>query len=183
MILCISAIHQPAQVDKENDGATAPRPFLELTDGWYRINAEIDDCLARAISKGKIAVGRKLAVSGARVSGVMSRCELVLMISQLDSGSDGSEVLDALDKSRLIISANSTALARWHTSLGLHPRPFIAGLSKLSVDGGAIVLMDVVIEKVYPLAFLPTEKGDRTPPWNEAEERARDEKWRVSSPT
>jgi breast cancer 2 susceptibility protein len=46
----------------------AVKPYLELTDGWYRINAEIDDCLVRAVKKGKINVGRKMAICGARVS-------------------------------------------------------------------------------------------------------------------
>ncbi len=98
----------------------------------------------------------------------------------MDSGNDGAEVLDALDESRLIISGNSCSLARWDVKLGFQPQAFVAGLSKLSSDGGVIVLMDVIIEKVYPLAFMPAEKGDREPPWNEAEERSREDKWKVS---
>lgn len=105
--------------------------------------------------------------------------EAVLTPSQLDSGSDGVEVLDALDKSRLMISANSSALARWDTKLGFQPKPFVAGLSKLCSDGGVIVLMDVVIDRVFPLAYMPAEKGDREPPWNEAEESLRQDRWKV----
>jgi len=98
---------------------------------------------------------------------------------QLDSDGDGAEVLDAQDRSRLIISGNSSSMARWHSKLGLQPQPFVSGLSKLSVDGGIIVLMDLIIDKIFPLAFMPAEKGDRAPPWNEAEERVREEKWKV----
>jgi breast cancer 2 susceptibility protein len=135
-----------------------------LTDGWYKILAEVDDCLARAIIKGKICVGRKLAISGAK----------------LDSGSEGADVLDAFDKSRLIISGNSSSLARWHARLGVQREPYIAGLSSLSVDGGSIVLMDVIIEKLYPVAFVSSVKGSKEGPWDEGEEQIRSDQWRVS---
>ena len=103
----------------------------------------------------------------------------MLTNEQLDSVSDGAEVLEALEQSHLVISGNSSALARWHTKLGLQAKPFVASLSKLSVDGGAVVLMDIVIDKIYPLAFMPADKGDREAPWNETEERTREEKWKV----
>lgn len=67
MVLCVSAIHHPAPVVDGKDKSSASRPFLELTDGWYRIVADIDDCLARAIQKGKIVTGRKLSISGVQV--------------------------------------------------------------------------------------------------------------------
>jgi breast cancer 2 susceptibility protein len=87
MILIVAAIHHPGpSTDPDEKDAPPPRPYLELSDGWYKILAEIDDCLARAISTGKIRVGRKLAISGAK----------------LDSGSEGADVLEAFDKSRLI---------------------------------------------------------------------------------
>lgn len=43
------------------------KPFLELTDGWYRIHAEIDGCLTKAVDKGRITPGQKLAICGAKV--------------------------------------------------------------------------------------------------------------------
>ena len=74
MVLCICAIHRPVPVKNDEGKQVLARPFLELTDGWYRIFAEVDECLARAIEKGKIAVGRKLAVSGAKVR-VSLKCD------------------------------------------------------------------------------------------------------------
>lgn len=70
LVLCVSAIiRPPPEVKEEEDKEPVPsRPFLELTDGWYRISAQVDDCLTRAIDRGKISVGRKLAVTGAKVS-------------------------------------------------------------------------------------------------------------------
>lgn len=40
---------------------------LELTDGWYRINAEIDPVLEFAAGSGKLAVGQKLITVGGKV--------------------------------------------------------------------------------------------------------------------
>ena len=152
MVLCVSAIHR-----RTDEGHS--QPYLELTDGWYRISAEVDACLVRAVDHGRIRVGRKLAISGAKVRGTNS-------IADLSSNQgDGEEVLNALEKSRLIISGNSSALARWDVKLGLQPNPFFSGLSSLSVNGGIISLMDVVVEKVFPLAFITTEKNNRTRPW------------------
>lgn len=51
----------------QHDGRSAGMmPFLELTDGWYRIYAEVDPCLTRAVEKGRITVGQKLAICGAK---------------------------------------------------------------------------------------------------------------------
>lgn len=41
---------------------------IELTDGWYRINAQIDPVLDYAIRCGKLRVGCKLLTVGAKVS-------------------------------------------------------------------------------------------------------------------
>lgn len=60
MVLLVFAIHSI-------DGKDGSVVSLELSDGWYCINAQIDDCLKRAIDKGKIVVGRKLAITGAKV--------------------------------------------------------------------------------------------------------------------
>jgi len=165
MILFVAAIHHPGpSMDPEEKDAPPPRPYLELSDGWYKILAEIDDCLARAVNTGKIQIGRKLAISGAK----------------LDSGSEGADVLEAFDKSRLIISGNSTSMARWHSKLGVQAQPFVAGLSSLTNDGGSVVLMDVIVEKLYPIAYMWSGSGFKEAPWDGSEERIRSDAWRVS---
>jgi breast cancer 2 susceptibility protein len=60
MVLCVCAI-----VDS-NGPEHAPE--LDLTDGWYRIRATYDGALAKAVDKGTIKIGSKIAISGARVS-------------------------------------------------------------------------------------------------------------------
>lgn len=44
-----------------------PKWRIELTDGWYSINACIDVGMVRNVSIGKIREGTKLAVSGAEL--------------------------------------------------------------------------------------------------------------------
>ncbi|ODO08518.1 hypothetical protein L198_00248 [Cryptococcus wingfieldii CBS 7118] len=154
IVLVVSAVHRSTE--------DASHISLDLTDGWYHIRAQIDDCLRRAVEKGRICVGRKLAVTGAK----------------LESGSDGAEVLDAYKSSRLIVSGNSTSLARWDTRLGMQPHPFIASLSSLTVDGGVVTLMDVVVEKVFPMAFTSGDRTSREPPWDEEEEQCRQDQWK-----
>ena len=67
MVLCVTAVRQ-SQCYDEGGKPVASKPILELSDGWYRIVSALDDCLARAVKKGRIQVGRKLAITGARVS-------------------------------------------------------------------------------------------------------------------
>lgn len=68
MVLCVSKIvWSPAMVD-EDGMPLDPHPELEVTDGWYLLRALVDLPLARAVRRGTIRVGTKLAVSGAKVS-------------------------------------------------------------------------------------------------------------------
>ena len=64
MIPCIFDINWPAEGDL---GGSIACPEFVLTDGWYKIRAKTDQLLARAARKGKIRVGRKLGIIGARV--------------------------------------------------------------------------------------------------------------------
>jgi len=40
---------------------------LELSDGWYCIKTSVDDALKALIETGKIFVGMKLSIHGAKV--------------------------------------------------------------------------------------------------------------------
>jgi breast cancer 2 susceptibility protein len=67
MVLCISGITWPNTDLSDDREAVAPYPELEVTDGWYRLRARVDAPLARAVRRGIIRIGRKIAVAGARV--------------------------------------------------------------------------------------------------------------------
>jgi len=75
MVLCISGVVEV------NGGY-----MLEVTDGWYRLKAEIDEPLQRAVKKGVIRRGRKIAVSGARVSVCSIRLQGTLGLINLQAG-------------------------------------------------------------------------------------------------
>ena len=67
MVLCVSNIVTWAPAADDEEWTSEPHPELEVTDGWYRLRARIDLPLARAVRRGLIKVGSKLAVSGAKV--------------------------------------------------------------------------------------------------------------------
>jgi breast cancer 2 susceptibility protein len=66
MVLCVSNIFWSPGVT-EDGVPIESHPELEVSDGWYRLKAQIDLPIARAIRKGLIKVGRKIAIAGARV--------------------------------------------------------------------------------------------------------------------
>lgn len=69
MTLVVSHIHIPEHsLEEGQEEGSAPRPELDVSDGWYKLRAEVDEPLARAIRRGTIRVGRKIVVSGAKVS-------------------------------------------------------------------------------------------------------------------
>jgi breast cancer 2 susceptibility protein len=67
MVLCVSNIIWSEGGLTEDGVPIEPYPELEVTDGWYRLMAQVDESLARAARKGVLRVGRKIGVVGARV--------------------------------------------------------------------------------------------------------------------
>lgn len=66
MVLCITSIISGEQ--QTGEGSSTSSSGLELTDGWYRIRANVDPPLQRAIDAGRLRTGYKMAIAGARVS-------------------------------------------------------------------------------------------------------------------
>lgn len=71
MVLCVSQIRWEEAPDSAEAPSDKDRALiiagLELTDGWYRIRSNVDGALRSACERGKIVVGCKIAVSGAKV--------------------------------------------------------------------------------------------------------------------
>lgn len=165
MVLFVSGIFEEENEIELPSGqpATVKSTILELSDGWYRILAQIDSVLTQTCQRGRLRVGQKLAITGAT----------------LDAHGEGKEVMSAYDLSSLKLSANSVSLARWDARLGFAAAPFVATLRSLTPEGGLISLMDVVITKVYPLAYCDVDASAGKPgaPRGEQEEAEEKEAW------
>ncbi|KAG0700654.1 hypothetical protein DFH29DRAFT_930783 [Suillus ampliporus] len=167
MVLCVSNVTwSPA--GESDDGFPIPsHPELEVTDGWYRLRARVDQPLARAIRKGHIRIGRKFAVAGARLSAERK---------------DGQEVLEAYESNVLVLTGNSSHMAPWHAKLGFQRSPFIATFNSLTPDGGSVAVVAIEVIKFHPVAyvqFIEDENGRRMEgPRNAKDESALSEQWR-----
>ncbi|KAN0059845.1 hypothetical protein ACQY0O_008419 [Thecaphora frezii] len=165
MVLFVARILEFQEQTYDEPGSAPRREVtLELSDGWYRIRADLDAPLSDAASRGRIRVGQKLAIAGAK----------------LQSSGDGTEVLDALLTSTLSLCGNSVSLARWDARLGFSRQPFFASLRSLTPEGGVVAAMDVFITKVFPLAYIDADanlKAGQAAPRGEAEEHEAREAW------
>ncbi|KAJ9479675.1 hypothetical protein PHBOTO_003162 [Pseudozyma hubeiensis] len=163
MVLVVSKIlEEDVEVQAASGEVTMRKStILELSDGWYRIQAQIDSVLTNACNRGRLRVGHKLAIIGAT----------------LDAQGEGKEVLSAYHMSSLVLAANSVSLARWDAKLGFAPSPFCASLRSLTSEGGLISLMDVVITRVYPLAYVDVDKSNQNSERGEQEEAEEREAW------
>ncbi|KZV70991.1 hypothetical protein PENSPDRAFT_578564 [Peniophora sp. CONT] len=171
MVLCISDVIWPAGASMED---VEVKPELELTDGWYRLRAELDAPMARAARAGKIVRGRKLSFAGARFAG---------------GRPEPTEILEGgYESVKLSLSGNSSCLAPWHAKLGLLKQAPPATLHSLTPDGGGVHLLDLVVSKVFPIAFIefvdePGKGADGKPktrregPRKEADEARAQAKW------
>ncbi|GFP92770.1 protein breast cancer susceptibility 2 homolog b [Phtheirospermum japonicum] len=74
MVLCISSVvenhdpnirNQPVSLDDGKERASR----IELTDGWYSVKALLDEPLSRKLASGKLFLGQKLRICGAKLNG------------------------------------------------------------------------------------------------------------------
>ncbi|CAG8537256.1 9604_t:CDS:10 [Funneliformis caledonium] len=135
MILCVSDIieEDTSLVIPENnvrEDICKITYSLELTDMWYKIRADIDLPLQRAISKSKLRIGCKVEICGAKIVG----------------GPVGIPALEVPNSIRLKLSANSTKLAHWDAKLGFKRVCPYATLRSLCPDGGYIFAIDILID-------------------------------------
>jgi breast cancer 2 susceptibility protein len=92
----------------------------------------------------------------------------------------------------LKISGNSTTLARWDARLGplVYPSvsrpntnvvvPPVSTLRSLTNDGGVVSLLDVIVERIHPIAYIQNFKDKtRSVPINTAEYQKSETAWEV----
>ncbi|XP_019242935.1 PREDICTED: protein BREAST CANCER SUSCEPTIBILITY 2 homolog B-like isoform X2 [Nicotiana attenuata] len=144
MVLCISKVYsicnspvgpQFSLSDTTENGACAK---IELTDGWYSITAVLDILLSKKLAAGKLFVGQKLRIWGARF------CGWTGPVSPLEVSGTTS----------LLLHINGAYRAHWASRLGLCKGGAIP-LSFLSIKdgGGSVPLTLVGISRIYPVLY------------------------------
>ncbi|KIY73494.1 hypothetical protein CYLTODRAFT_416868 [Cylindrobasidium torrendii FP15055 ss-10] len=165
MVLCVSEINWSPLTRGEDGSVSEPAVELQVTDGWYKIRAQVDDPLTRAITKGTLRVGRKIAVVNAK----------------LDSErKDGQEILKAEKSAKLVLCGNATHLAPWHAKLGFMKEYPIITMNSLTGDGGVVPSMDVVVQKVHPMGYCEFNTDGSRTLFDEKEEFKQQEKWTLA---
>ncbi|CAG5125235.1 unnamed protein product [Candidula unifasciata] len=130
LILCVASVKQ-----------TLHGQFsVELTDGWYSIPAQLDDCLTQLVARKRIRPGDKIVSTGAELGGC----------------ADGCSPLELKEGTALKLNGNATRPAPWYSRLGycFPPSALCVPLSSLSLSGGLASCVDVVFCRKYPVLYM-----------------------------
>ena len=149
LILCVATIKSEGTVsveltagtDESAIDASSQRAIIELTDGWYSINAMCDEQLTKQVLLGRIYPGLKLRVFGAEVVGSEA----------------AASPLEITESTMMKLGANGTRRALWHSKLGFQRAPaFTVPLHSLVSNGGIVPCVEVVVQRRYPLMYMET---------------------------
>ncbi|KAK3163964.1 hypothetical protein QOZ80_1AG0010770 [Eleusine coracana subsp. coracana] len=157
MVLCISAIYSSSDLNNNklegdkvetiedinnNKGLSAANKNIsakiELTDGWYSLNATLDVALSEQLEKQKLFLGQKLRIWGASLCGWSGPV----------SFSEASGTIT------LMVHINGTYRARWNESLG-----FCKGVGLplafncIKASGGKVPRALVGVTRIYPVLY------------------------------
>ncbi|KAK3406815.1 hypothetical protein EUGRSUZ_K02953 [Eucalyptus grandis] len=144
LVLCVSAIHAddnlktPSSTTPSNGTLNNNAMRLELTDGWYSVDALLDDLLSKHLMEKKIYIGQKIRIWGARLGG-------------------WAAPVSPLEETRtvtLLLHANGTYRAHWADRLG-----FCKGAGAplafrcIKSNGGPIPMTLVGVTRIYPILY------------------------------
>ncbi|XP_078435896.1 protein BREAST CANCER SUSCEPTIBILITY 2 homolog B-like isoform X2 [Wolffia australiana] len=154
LVLCVSAIHPVSKNYKkatslkigEHDGDTDNLKFsdipaarkIELTDGWYSINANLDSALSNHATSGSIFVGQKLRIWGSTLLGWAGTVSC----------------LEAWKSVSLQLHINGTYRAHWAERLGFRKGfRFPLAFSSIKPAGGQVPKTLVGVLRIYPILY------------------------------
>ncbi|KAL2541439.1 Protein BREAST CANCER SUSCEPTIBILITY 2B [Abeliophyllum distichum] len=144
MVLCISSVGEnwdpkigPQSVLSEgDDNSTVAK--IELTDGWYSVNALLDELLSKKLAAGKLFLGQKLRIWGAKL------CGWVGPISPLEVSQTTS----------ILLHINGTHRCHWAERLGFCKSARVPlAFRCIKVTGGAVPSTLVGVERIYPILY------------------------------
>ena len=133
---------------------------VELTDGWYTINAKLDSLLTQKVSEEKLFVGKKMRVSMCQMHNLQA---------------PGHPLEIAKD---VFISLNYNAVfpARWDAKLGFSSNPIpLVSLRQIQPSGGLVPSTMLLVERQYPLVYMETlQDGSKKFRNQQAEDEAKE---------
>ncbi|PNT69978.1 hypothetical protein BRADI_2g03990v3 [Brachypodium distachyon] len=157
MVLCISAIHSRPGISKckleagradtnedisGNKSLTAAHrnksAQIELTDGWYALEASLDVALSEQLDKRKLSIGQKLRIWGASLCGWTGPVSFH----------------EASGTVKLMVHVNGSYRARWDDTLGFckHVGPPLA-FKCIKASGGRVPRTLVGVSRIYPVLY------------------------------
>nr|XP_045090583.1 protein BREAST CANCER SUSCEPTIBILITY 2 homolog B isoform X8 [Aegilops tauschii subsp. strangulata] len=155
MVLCISAIYSHPDVHKleavgtdENENSIKNKSLLaakrnmpahiELTDGWYALEASLDVALSEQLQKRKLFIGQKLRIWGASLCGWTGPVSFH----------------EASGTVKLMVHVNGSYRARWDDPLGFckHVGPPLA-FKCIKASGGRVPRTLVGVARIYPVLY------------------------------
>lgn len=170
-----------------------PAGVVELTDGWYFIEAALDPALTALLQVHLIYPGLKLRVACARIQNNSSGCApLEMRVNQprrpqprffsLEAGESGGEKEVAFfgEESaapRYMLQYNNTRRAAWNGPVGFVPSyTFNTNINDCINEGGPIPQTDVVVVRKYGVRFQE-QVGEKRVYRTEEEERREQKRW------
>ncbi|MCL7026798.1 hypothetical protein MKW94_028353 [Papaver nudicaule] len=152
MVLCVSAIrfnpNQEIDAHGTAPGEEAKKPGsaakIELTDGWYSVDAILDVALTNLLIAGKLFVGQKLRIWRASLGGWVAP----------------TSPLEASKTVNLRLHINGTYRAHWTARLGFCKElgPPLA-FRCIKGDGGLVPRTLVGVTRVYPVLYKESLTG------------------------
>ncbi|KAL7136117.1 hypothetical protein ABFS83_10G008000 [Erythranthe nasuta] len=144
MVLCISFVgkgcypecgNQPVSLEQDgNDRASQ----VELTDGWYAVKARLDELLSQKLTSGKLFLGQKLRIWGARFCGWNGP------VSPFEASQTVS----------LVLHTNGTYRCHWAERLGFCKRVGLPlAFRCIKGTGGAVPSTLVGVTRIYPVLY------------------------------
>uniref|UniRef100_A0ACD5TRR7 Uncharacterized protein n=1 Tax=Avena sativa TaxID=4498 RepID=A0ACD5TRR7_AVESA len=157
MVLCISAVYSHPDVNNpkleagmrdENENSIDNKSLLatkknipahiELTDGWYAVEASLDVPLSEQLQKRKLFIGQKLRIWGASLCGWTGPVSF-------------HEISGTV---KLMVHVNGCYRARWDDPLGFckHVGPPLA-FNCIKPSGGRVPRTLVGVARIYPILY------------------------------
>ena len=114
---------------------------IEVSDGWYAMQAVLDEGLWELVESGQLKVGTKFACVGAKLFG--------------DDHQQPMDILEGYGHVRLSLGYNGVRPVPWDTRLGLQRSlAWVTPLSHVKGFGGFIPVLRAVILRRYPMCYV-----------------------------